>query len=83
MKELTRSLALNRIEILRKTNLQSGNEEIKVKTSISVVIKSTTKDSAEIHSFAFRSVHLMFMFYVYVFFALRSLLAYSTEVIIF
>ena len=31
MKELTRSLALNRIEILRKTNLQPGNEEIKVK----------------------------------------------------
>ena len=31
MKELTRSLALNRFEILRKTNLQPGNEEIKVK----------------------------------------------------
>ena len=57
MKELTRSLALNRIEILRITNLQPGNEEIKVKTSISVVIKSTTKDSAEIRSFAFRSVN--------------------------
>ena len=51
MKDLTRSLALNRIEILRKTNLQPGNEEKKVKTSISVVIKSTTKDSAEIRSF--------------------------------
>ena len=59
MKELTRSLALNRIEILRKTNLQPGNEEIKVKTSISVVIKSTTKDSAEFRSFAFRSIHLI------------------------
>ena len=59
MKDLTRSLALNRIEILRKTNLQPGYEEIKVKTSIFVVIKSTTKDSAEIRSFAFRSVHLI------------------------
>ena len=59
MKELTRSLALNSIEILRKTNLQPGNEEIKVKTSISAVIKSTTKDSAEIRSFAFCSVHLI------------------------
>ena len=59
MKELTRSLALNRIEILHKTNLQPGKEEIKMKTSNSVVIKSTTKDSAEIRSFAFRSVHLI------------------------
>ena len=59
MKELTRSLALNRIDSLRKTNLQPGNEEIKVKTSISVVIESTTKDSAEIRSFAFRSIHLI------------------------
>ena len=59
MKKLTRSLALNRIEILRKTNLQPGNEEMKVKTSISVVIKSTTKDSAEIRSFASRSAHLI------------------------
>ena len=53
------ALALIRIEILRKTNLQPENEEIKVKTSISVVIKSTTKDSAEIPSFALRSIHLI------------------------
>ena len=32
---------------------------MEVKTSISAVIKSTAKDSTEIRSFAFRSVHLI------------------------
>ena len=56
MRELTCSLALIRIEILRKTNLQPGNEEIEVKTSISVAIKC--KDSAEI---LFRAFDIKFM----------------------
>ena len=70
MNEQTHSLVLFRIEILRKTNLQAGNEEIEVKASISVVIisttttkdnkRATTKDSAEIRSFPFRSVHLIY-----------------------